>query len=349
MQIYVRARTFFEAARGSWKERHIFRTSRIISINSVSFPAEPPPFSDEFLHAENLLVLYFDDVDEGQPHAMTPEQAKQIVDFVRIEDPRPIFVHCTAGISRSGAVGEVLNWYFNRYLEDNSGDYQLFQHMHRDLVPNAHVRRLLLKDLERRHTSMEEMKQLIRLRQERKRLLHNLAAVWAEKLLDPRLKKWFAAFDCLRFSEKLVRGNPKIIKYAEAKFLRSGCGTAWHNDEMLVVDIEGEGKMRQVFAQMLELAEPESYEFKGENTEDFFAPFMPAIKAVTWSNSKCVLRLLRNSPKDAAVFLLAQRRWKSSNLFGKMSIDHNAQKFDKIYAEYVTGKSELNPAEGKRS
>ena len=86
MQIKVKARSLFEAARGSWQERFFFRTSRIISINNVSFPAEPPPFSDEFLHAENLLVLYFDDVDEGQPHAMTPEQAKQIVDFVRLED-----------------------------------------------------------------------------------------------------------------------------------------------------------------------------------------------------------------------------------------------------------------------
>ena len=150
MQIYVRARTFFEAARGSWKERHIFRTSRIISINSVSFPAEPPPFSEEFLHAENLLVLYFDDVDEG-PTAMTPAQAREIVDFACSGDPRPIIVHCSAGISRSGAVGEVLNWYFNRYLEDNQEDYQRFQIMHRDLVPNAHVRRLLLAELRRRH------------------------------------------------------------------------------------------------------------------------------------------------------------------------------------------------------
>ena len=335
MQINVKARTFFEASQGSWQERYFFRTSRIISINNVSFPAEPPPFSEEFLHAENLLVLYFDDVDEGQPHAMTPEQAKQIVDFVSTGDDRSIFVHCTAGISRSGAVGEVLNWYFNRYLEDNSGDYQLFQHMHRDLVPNAHVRRLLLKDLERRHTPMEEMKQLIRLRQERKRLLHNLAAVWAEKLLDPRLKKWFAAFDCLRFSEKLVRGNPKIIKYAEAKFLRSGCGTAWHNDEMLVVDIEGEGKMRQVFAQMLELAEPESYEFKGGNVEDFLAPFMSVMEATVGRSSEYVLKLLRNSPKDAAIFLLAQETFPRFGMSAIMATIDHAEKFDELfYAEY---------------
>ena len=81
MQIYVKARTFFEASQGSRRERCLFRTSRIISINNVSFPAEPPPFSKEFLSAKNLLVLYFDDVEEG-PNAMTPEQAKRIADFV---------------------------------------------------------------------------------------------------------------------------------------------------------------------------------------------------------------------------------------------------------------------------
>ena len=166
MQIEVRARTFFEICKGGECEKELMRTYRIISINNVSFPAEPPPFSEEFLHAENLLVLYFDDVDTGQPHAMTQEQAKQIVDFVRIEDPRPIIVHCTAGISRSGAVGEVLNWYFNRYLEDEPEDYRRFQIMHRDLVPNAHVRRLLLTEFQRDHENLKAMMRKIRLRRE---------------------------------------------------------------------------------------------------------------------------------------------------------------------------------------
>ena len=153
MQIYVHARSFFEASQGTKRERELFRNNRIISINSVSFPAEPPPFSEEFLDADNLLILYFDYVDEGFPNAMTPEQAKQIVDFVRIEDDRPIIVHCTAGISRSGAVGEVLNWYFNRFEADDS-DYRKFEIMHPDIVPNAHVRRLLLAELQRNHEKL---------------------------------------------------------------------------------------------------------------------------------------------------------------------------------------------------
>ena len=149
MRIEVKARTFFEARMGSESERRLMRTKRIISINDVSFPAEPPPFSDAYLIADNLLVLYFDDVDEGAT-AMIPEQAEAIAEFVCRPDPRPIMVHCAAGISRSGAVGSVLNWYFNRYLENNPREYRRFELAHPDIIPNAHVRRLLLKALRRR-------------------------------------------------------------------------------------------------------------------------------------------------------------------------------------------------------
>ena len=91
--------------------------------------------------------------------------------------------------------------------------------------------------------------------------------------------------------------------------------------------------MRQVFAQMLELAEPESYEFKGENTEDFFAPFMPVIKAAIWGSSEYVLNLLRNNPKDAAIRLLVQDQVPHLNMACfRTTIDH-AIKFDELYAE----------------
>ena len=163
MEIYVKARSFFEARQGTGLERELFRANRIISINNVSFPAEPPPFSEEFLDAENLLILYFDDVDEGFPNAMTPKQAREIVNFVRLEDNRPIIVHCTAGISRSGAVGEVLNWYFNRFEADDS-DYRKFEIMHPDIVPNAHVRRLLLAELQRNHEKLREKVEVVRLK-----------------------------------------------------------------------------------------------------------------------------------------------------------------------------------------
>ena len=148
MRIHVKARSFFEARQGTPREAALLAKYRIISINNAGFPAEPPPFSEEHLNSKNLLVLYFDDVEAG-PNAMTPEQAKRIADFVCTDDGRPIFVHCTAGVSRSGAVGSELNWYFNRRLKNDMGDCLMFEIMHRDLVPNDHVRRLLRRELER--------------------------------------------------------------------------------------------------------------------------------------------------------------------------------------------------------
>ena len=150
MQIIVKARSFFEARQGTIRETELFMKYRIISINNVSFPAEPPPFSKEYLASRNLLVLYFDDVEEG-PNAMTPEQAKRIADFaLRPGDDRPIIVHCSAGISRSGAVGSVFNWYFNRCLADNEADYRAFGLRHPYLAPNAQVQKLLLDELRSR-------------------------------------------------------------------------------------------------------------------------------------------------------------------------------------------------------
>lgn len=149
MKILVKARSFFEARMGTPREADLLAKYRVISINSVTLPAEPPPFSPRFLGSPRLLALFFDDVDGGE-HAMTPDDARRIVDFIR-RGEAPIVVHCSAGISRSGAVGSVLNWYFNRFLAGNETDYWEFEFRHPDLIPNAHVRKLLLDELRSRH------------------------------------------------------------------------------------------------------------------------------------------------------------------------------------------------------
>ncbi|MDD5662820.1 MAG: hypothetical protein PHT71_00990 [Victivallaceae bacterium] len=140
MRIKVVARSFVEARLGTRREAELFRKYRIISINNVSFPAEPPPFSARFRSALNLLTLFFDDVETGFPHAMTGEDARKIAEFIVKPDQRPFLIHCTAGISRSGAVGEVLNRYFNR---DDAEAFQQFFADNPDLNPNRHVRQTL--------------------------------------------------------------------------------------------------------------------------------------------------------------------------------------------------------------
>jgi predicted protein tyrosine phosphatase len=117
-----------------------------------------------------LLTLTFDDIcnepetpeDLGNAVLFNENMAQQIMRFVD-DGKLPLLVHCTAGISRSGAVGEVLNWYFNRFEADDS-DYRKFEIMHPDIVPNPHVRRLLLAELQRNHEKLRKKVKVVRLK-----------------------------------------------------------------------------------------------------------------------------------------------------------------------------------------
>ena len=102
-----------------------------------------------------MLILFFDDIvnepetpeDLERSILFAPAMAEQIMRFVD-DGKMPLLVHCTAGISRSGAVGEVLNWYFNRYLEVNAEDDADFTRNNRQILPNSIVRRIMLQVLD---------------------------------------------------------------------------------------------------------------------------------------------------------------------------------------------------------
>lgn len=95
----------------------------------------------------NILKLQFDDAVEDPKHSLVlfDEQiAAKIVAFIRrIDKKRLLFINCGAGISRSGAVGEVLNDYFNKYLERNVMDDEYFRRQNRQIQGNPLVRRIL--------------------------------------------------------------------------------------------------------------------------------------------------------------------------------------------------------------
>ncbi len=78
---------------------------------------------------------------------MSEADAEAIAAFVESPDPRPIVVHCTAGISRSGAIGTCLNEYFNKKLSLNETEHQAFLIAHPYINPNLHVMKLLWKRL----------------------------------------------------------------------------------------------------------------------------------------------------------------------------------------------------------
>jgi predicted protein tyrosine phosphatase len=153
MEITVKSRYFFENIRGTAEEAALFKKARVISVNSVRMPEEPP-FSKQYWTADNVLILRFDDVDDPDSEFqqsgrfMTEADAEAIAGFVESPDQRPIIVHCTAGISRSGAIGASLNEYYNKKCSLNESDHDAFWNRHRTISPNLHVMKLLWKRLQ---------------------------------------------------------------------------------------------------------------------------------------------------------------------------------------------------------
>ena len=154
MKIRVLPRAFFEKVKGTPTEVELLEKSKIISINSSWGFDDTPPFSPELLNHPHLLTLTFDDIcnepetpeDLGNAIVFNEDMAHAIMRFVD-DGKLSLLVHCTAGISRSGAVGEVLNWYFNRYLETNTADDEDFVENNRQILPNTIVRRIMLEVL----------------------------------------------------------------------------------------------------------------------------------------------------------------------------------------------------------
>jgi predicted protein tyrosine phosphatase len=114
----------------------------IISINDTSGNWSVSWFDSDH---PNVLRMWFDDIEKDlqvsptNPNkclAFTPEQAKQVFDFINSNYGKDFFVHCSAGISRSGAVGAFINdyhgWDRSKFVKDNP-------YIH----PNARISRML--------------------------------------------------------------------------------------------------------------------------------------------------------------------------------------------------------------
>ena len=60
----------------------------------------------------------------------------------------PLVVHCTQGVSRSGAVGYVLDRWFNRTITTNEADHEYFMEHNPLIMPNPNVTEVFLRFLE---------------------------------------------------------------------------------------------------------------------------------------------------------------------------------------------------------
>jgi predicted protein tyrosine phosphatase len=122
----------------------------IINTGNTKRIEEQPILKD----AENVKVMCFDDVIEdidipiiGQSTsinalAMTYLQAEELVSFImKHKDKKSCIVHCSAGISRSGAVGTFINDIYgikheefiknNPYIQSNMHVYLLLKKAYR--------------------------------------------------------------------------------------------------------------------------------------------------------------------------------------------------------------------------
>lgn len=155
MKIDVLPRTYFEERMGTDEVARLLQTHKVISIQSSRGWDSVPPFSDEHRKSPNLLCLVFDDyfavpedpVERTRVALFTPEMADRIMRFVD-DGTMPLLIHCTQGVSRSGAVGSALDWYYNRVLSNNSADHKYFVLKNPRVMPNPNVMEVMLKLLE---------------------------------------------------------------------------------------------------------------------------------------------------------------------------------------------------------
>ena len=155
MKIDILPRSYFEERRGSFEIGELLRSHKVISIQSSNGWDSEPPFSKEHCESKNLLCLVFDDyfgipedpVERSRVALFTPEHADRIMRFVD-DGSMPLVVHCTQGVSRSGAVGYVLDRYFNRVLAKNEKDCKYFMARNPFIMPNPNVVEVFLRFLE---------------------------------------------------------------------------------------------------------------------------------------------------------------------------------------------------------
>ena len=111
-----------------------------ISINDSVGTSELPHFN---MKHSNVLIQYFDDVEEeitvknGITKVFDETQAKELIDFINNNVEKELcIIHCSAGISRSGAIGTFINDYVKN-------DYFKFKKDNPHIHPNQHVMRIL--------------------------------------------------------------------------------------------------------------------------------------------------------------------------------------------------------------
>ena len=152
MRIKVVSRRYFEEEKGTAEVAEILSSHRVVSIQSTYGLDTDPPFEKEMLSHPNLLTVVFDDEWDRSCERcdyirlFRREDAERIVKFVGV-GRMLLIVQCTAGISRSGAVGFALDWYFNQHAHKNPAHHDFFTKSNPQVEPNPLVLEVMTKYL----------------------------------------------------------------------------------------------------------------------------------------------------------------------------------------------------------
>ena len=144
MRIKIVGRRYFEEKKGTAEVVELLSAHRVISIQSPHGMDSEPPFEETMLAHPNLLTMIFDDewdrfyAEYDVIRLFRTEDAERIVRFVG-DGRMPLIVQCTAGISRSGAVGFALDWYFNQHAHKNPAHHDFFLKSNPQIKPNPLV------------------------------------------------------------------------------------------------------------------------------------------------------------------------------------------------------------------
>lgn len=135
MKVYILSKTEFEKSvvpklKDKWSDKSFF-----ISILDPDNPDE-----NYFKDSENYKTIRVWDLEEtvgNYTQIFNERQAKELTVFIeQNKDKESCIVHCSAGVSRSGAIGEFIN---DLYGES----YRVFRKRNFRIIPNQLIKRLL--------------------------------------------------------------------------------------------------------------------------------------------------------------------------------------------------------------
>lgn len=134
------------------KDAKFHKSHWFISIFSSEIENQKNSYSP-LPDGSNILKLKFDDVTEKDFDYyihFNKDMAKRVINFIKnIKDDGTMdfIVHCDAGVSRSGAIGYMLNEYFNKFLKRNQEDIDFFNTINAHIMPNPEVTRILKQEM----------------------------------------------------------------------------------------------------------------------------------------------------------------------------------------------------------